>query len=129
MTTIKRGALFERLVDEAASVLEARDGDDRRLERRLRGDAELSRAERDYLADLVAGKIERPANRPKSKQKAVRFELVVKFLRAHPGSPKAAIADAIEHYGISRTEAYEANKVSGLNGRRRAAKNATNPDK
>ncbi len=106
----KRGPLLERLADEAASVLEAQDGDYRRLERRLRQDAELSRAERDFLADFLAGNIKRPANRPPSKQKALRRELVAKFLRAHPGPPKAAIEDAITHYGISRTEVYEAKK-------------------
>jgi len=108
VTTIKRGALFERLVDEAASVLEAYDGDNRRLERRLRADAVLSRAERNFLADLLAGKIERPAHRPTRKQKAIRSELVAKFLQAYPGPMKAAVADAMEHYGISRSEVYEA---------------------
>jgi hypothetical protein len=70
----------------------------------------LSPAERDFLADLLAGKIERPANRPKSRQKAIRRELVAKYLEAHPGPLKAAVADAMKQYGMSRTEVYDAKK-------------------
>jgi hypothetical protein len=108
----KRGPLAERLIDEAASVLEAQDGDYRRLEWRLRRDAELSRAERNFLADLLAGKITHPANRPKSKQKALRREIVAKFILVHPGPLKVAVAAAMKRYGISKTEVYEARKRS-----------------
>ena len=94
----------------AASRLDAIDGDFRRLAGRLREGAVLTAEERALAADYLDGKRKREAHRPESIRTKMKWWLVAKFVDAavkESGWPdKAIVAEAIEHYGISRTDAY-----------------------
>lgn len=96
----------------AESLKDAARGDYRLLAAKLRGDADLRRDERDFLADLLEGKQTpiRPRNRPpdvSKKQEVAKFVYVCEMLRPQWGR-EATVAYAMEQFGVSRKYAYGA---------------------
>jgi hypothetical protein len=101
-------ALWRELLEETESLLNARDGDAKKLTARMRTDT-ATRAETQLAADLVDGKIARPAHRPDELRVQLRRELVFKFivLALKAGLSPVKILDATrKHFGaagLSRT--------------------------
>lgn len=98
-----------------ASIFDARDGDYRRLEQRLRDGAELHQEERRLLAERHSRN--RTPGRPKIRLdgthglKKRALEEFMSIAARESGWPdKAIVAEARGLYGISRTEAYDALK-------------------
>jgi hypothetical protein len=97
------------LIGASASILDARDGDLKRLEKRRRMGIDLLEEEHELLAERQ----KQLAHRPTRNLTALRSELIAKFVAAYValgGKVEAAVADAREHYKVSRSTVFSAMK-------------------
>ena len=99
---------WNELVMATASLVDARDGDFQRLEKRLRDPkVVLTAEERAFLADYIGGKIKRAAHRPAQSRVARKRGLAGRFLAIalkEPGKSTDEIADELrkkfKHFDI-----------------------------
>jgi hypothetical protein len=96
-------------VDAVLSVSEALNGSLARLANRLRGDEALCKEERDFLANLLEGKTERPRHW----QTKVRKYKIAQFLfyhrRLNPSVKwEAAVAQTMAHFKVGRSTVTQA---------------------
>jgi hypothetical protein len=90
--------------------MEAREGNPTLLARRLRGGVSLSQTERDFLADLIEGKIKPRKSRPTKLGETItargRLEIVKAVIFIEAINPKwqrkTIIPDVCSHFGVSR---------------------------
>lgn len=104
MKRIGRLASLGEEIAAAESLISARDGDTRLLEKRL-GSGEATAEECAFDTDLKAGKINKPRHRPATLRVALRRERVKRFLTialadkragANPWQMKAIVAEAVK---------------------------------
>ena len=92
----------------SASILDARDGDFRRLEQRLTNGATLTVEERTLLAEREHQV--RPRHRPPSLRVAIKGEIVERFLyaavRESGWTDKQIVLDAMKQFNMGRSAAY-----------------------
>jgi hypothetical protein len=108
MDTDWSGMPWDEVVAASASILDARDGDFRRLEERLKNGATLTVEERELLAEREHQV--RPRHRPPSLRVANRGEIVEGFLRAavreSGWTDKQIVSDTMTRFNMGRSAAY-----------------------
>jgi hypothetical protein len=109
---------YAELLAAQASLMDARDGDMRRLEARLRDSSTvLTHEERKFLADFHSGKaLPRPAHKPLKPSVIANWHLAGEFqnaaleAKAHGESDwsiEKLIAETYARFGLCKTDAWE----------------------